>query len=142
VELQVTDEFIRGVVVRARELGLLDSAGPVEGWLATAEAAAYLGCSRGQLLNLVSAGHIPRRYRKGHKARFRPSDLDAYVEGAGPRGTRVLRRTVAEAGAGTATREAGAVLNCALPECSDSSTHTPRQNAAPVTKATENILGT
>jgi excisionase family DNA binding protein len=84
VELRITDEDVRELVARARELGLLDAAGELDPWLTTEQAADYLGCSEGQVLNHVSAGRIPRRYRKGHKARFKRSDLDDYVTGSGP----------------------------------------------------------
>jgi excisionase family DNA binding protein len=81
VELQISDEFIRELVTRARELGLLDVAGEPDPWLSTEQAADYLACSEGQVLNHVSTGRIPRRYQRGHKARFKRSDLDVYVEG-------------------------------------------------------------
>ncbi len=96
MELQITDEGIREIVTRARELGLLESApANLSPWLTTEQAADYLGCSKGQVLNHVSAGLLPRRYQKGHKARFKTSDLDDFVtgpeNGAGPSGTPVLR---------------------------------------------------
>jgi excisionase family DNA binding protein len=88
VELRATDEFVIGVVARARELGLLENGnGAPDRWLTTEQAATYLGCSRGQVLNHVSAGRIPRRYQKGHKALFKTPDLDAFVTGPGPFGT-------------------------------------------------------
>lgn len=54
-----------------------------EGWLDSEEAAAYIGVSRGQLHNLVSAGQLPRHGEKGQRLRFRRADLDAYVESRG-----------------------------------------------------------
>jgi excisionase family DNA binding protein len=91
ISVALTDDVVVAVFARARELGLLQSAAAGTSWLTTEQAADYLGCSKGQVLNHVSAGRIPRRYMKGHKARFKTSDLDAYVTGAGPPGTQGVR---------------------------------------------------
>jgi excisionase family DNA binding protein len=82
ISVALTDDVVVAVFTRARELGLLQSPAADTSWLTTEQAADYLGCSKGQVLNLVSEGRIPRRYQKGHKARFRRTDLDAYVEAA------------------------------------------------------------
>lgn len=82
ISLALTDDVVVAVFARARELGLLENAPVNTPWLTTEQTADYLGCSKGQVLNLVSEGRIPRRYQKGHKARFRRTDLDAYVETA------------------------------------------------------------
>jgi excisionase family DNA binding protein len=53
----------------------------VDDWLDAPAAGDYLGCSVGQVRNLVSEGRLPRHGPKGHRLRFRRSELDAYVKG-------------------------------------------------------------
>jgi len=53
-----------------------------EHWLTTAEAAEYLGTSRGHVHNLVSKGRLPRHGERGHGLRFTRAELDAYRTGA------------------------------------------------------------
>jgi hypothetical protein len=53
MQIRLGDEFVREVVERARELGLLhgEAEKPAQ-WLTTKEAADYLGCSEGQVLKV------------------------------------------------------------------------------------------
>jgi hypothetical protein len=53
-----TDDALVALFARARELGLLEIPGDLDSdpWLTTEQAADYLKCSKGQVLNLVSEG--------------------------------------------------------------------------------------
>jgi excisionase family DNA binding protein len=73
VRIEGLEELVRQVV---RE----ELAAHREGWLDSQAAADYLGVSRGQLHNLVSAGRLPRYGERGRRLRFRRADLDAYIE--------------------------------------------------------------
>ena len=54
ISLALTDDVVVAVFARARELGLLENAPVNTPWLTTEQTADYLGCSKGQVLNLVS----------------------------------------------------------------------------------------
>jgi excisionase family DNA binding protein len=51
-----------------------------DGWLDSAQAAAYLGCTRDRLHDLVARRALSPG-RDGRRLLFRRSDLDLYVEG-------------------------------------------------------------
>jgi len=51
-----------------------------DGWLNSAQAAAYLGCTPDRLHDLVARRTLSHG-RDGRRLLFRRSDLDAYVEG-------------------------------------------------------------
>ena len=72
ISVELTDDVVVAVFARARKLGLLQSASADPPWLTTEQAADYLGCSKGQVLNYVSAGEIPRRYRRATKHASKP----------------------------------------------------------------------
>jgi excisionase family DNA binding protein len=80
---------IEGIVARevAKQLvaEALAAAQPNE-WLDSAQAARYLGVSRGRVHVLRSQGRIECNSEAGRKLYFRKSALDAYAEGA--RGSR------------------------------------------------------
>ena len=62
MELHVGDDFVREVFGRAKELGLVHGGAERPApWITTKEAADYLGCSEGQVLNHVSAGCASER---------------------------------------------------------------------------------
>ena len=79
VELHGLEERIREIV-REEVAAVLALEAPAE-WLSSAEAAAFLGLSIGQVRNLVSEGRLPRHGPRGHRLRFRRSELDAYCQG-------------------------------------------------------------
>jgi excisionase family DNA binding protein len=79
VNLELTDDLVRELFERARTLGLLPEPEPEPEWLTAKEAAEYVHVTLGTLRNFVSNGRLPRRYPKGHKARFLRSDLDAHL---------------------------------------------------------------
>jgi len=53
-----------------------------DGWLSTAQAADYLGCTPDRLHDLVARRAL-KHGRDGRRLRFKRSDLDAYVAGGG-----------------------------------------------------------
>jgi excisionase family DNA binding protein len=50
-----------------------------EGYLDSADAAAFMGCSRARIHDLVQLGHLAP-LRDGRSLRFRRADLRAYLE--------------------------------------------------------------
>lgn len=84
IGVELTDDVVRALVARARELDLLPEPAPDEPeWYTADEAAAYLRVSVATVRNLVSAGRLPRRYEHGHRAVYSRADLDAYRGGIG-----------------------------------------------------------
>jgi excisionase family DNA binding protein len=73
-------EFVDAIARRAAELVREQLERP-DDWLDVDQAAAYLGRSAGTLRNLVSEGRLPRHGPKGHRLRFRRSELDDYQGG-------------------------------------------------------------
>jgi excisionase family DNA binding protein len=81
LQLALPDELVEAIATRAAAL-VLERLEQVDDWLDAPAAAGYLGCSVGQIRNLVSEGRLPRHGPKGHRLRFRRSELDAYCQGA------------------------------------------------------------
>ena len=91
-ELELPDDVLEAIAVRAAAL-VKDELGLelVDDWLDAEAAADYLGVSVGQVRNLVSERRLPRHGPKGHRLRFRRSELDAYQDPGCRRGTRGVR---------------------------------------------------
>jgi excisionase family DNA binding protein len=87
--LPLPAELVEAIAQRAAAL-VLEHLELIDDWLDAAAAADYLAVSVGQVRNLVSEGRLPRHGPKGHRLRFRRSELDAYQEGC-RRGTRGVR---------------------------------------------------
>jgi excisionase family DNA binding protein len=80
LSLPLPAELVEAIAQRAAAL-VLERLEPADDWLDAGAAAAYLGVSVGQVRNLVSEGRLPRHGPKGHRLRFRRSELDAYCQG-------------------------------------------------------------
>jgi excisionase family DNA binding protein len=81
LQLTFPDELVEAIAARAAAL-VLEHLELVDDWLGVEGAADYLGVSVGQIRNLVSEGRLPRHGPKGHRLRFRRSELDAYCQGS------------------------------------------------------------
>jgi excisionase family DNA binding protein len=82
VVLDGLEEFVRSIV--KEEVAALTER-ESDRWLTSDEAAEYLGIARSTLHDLVCDGRLPRHGEKGHRLRFRQSELDAYLDSRGRR---------------------------------------------------------
>ena len=79
--LPVPPELVEAIATRAAALVLEELKGG-DDWFDVEQAAFYLRVSVGQVRNLVSEGRLPRHGPKGHRLRFRRSELDTYCQGS------------------------------------------------------------
>jgi len=81
LSLELSDELVRDLFTRARELGLLPDPEVPRQWLTSKQAAEHLGVSVARVHSLVSEGALPKLYERGHRAVFQREDLDRYQAG-------------------------------------------------------------
>jgi excisionase family DNA binding protein len=81
LELTLTAEQFDALAAAVAEHLAASQPQPDDGWLTTAQAADYLGCSPDRLHDLVARRALTHG-RDGRRLLFRRADLDAYVEGS------------------------------------------------------------
>lgn len=77
VHVEGLEDHIEQVV--EEKLAAALAAKEADPWLTSPEAADYLGIAVSTLHDLVCDGRLPRHGPRGHRLRFRRSDLDAYA---------------------------------------------------------------